>query len=170
MRGQRGFTIVELLIIIVVIAILAAISVVAYMGIQNRANDSSVQSDLRQTSQKLEVYRQTDPSTQYPRQVADLQTLELNINTSAYEHDVQRNFIYCLSEDRQAYALVAMSKSGQRYIVSNVVSDGEYDDGITWTATNVNVTTLCPSIDSSLVHRVWGLSEAGGTWNSWVGA
>lgn len=37
---QRGFTIVELLIVIVVIAILAAISVVAYTGIQARANTS----------------------------------------------------------------------------------------------------------------------------------
>lgn len=36
-NGQYGFTIVELLIVIVVIAILAAISVVAYNGIQNRA-------------------------------------------------------------------------------------------------------------------------------------
>jgi prepilin-type N-terminal cleavage/methylation domain-containing protein len=33
----RGFTIVELLIVIVVIAILAAITIVAYNGIQSRA-------------------------------------------------------------------------------------------------------------------------------------
>jgi len=37
---SRGFTIVELLIVIVVIAILAAISVVAYNGIQQRANNT----------------------------------------------------------------------------------------------------------------------------------
>ena len=34
---KRGFTIVELLIVIVVIAILAAISVVAYNGVQERS-------------------------------------------------------------------------------------------------------------------------------------
>lgn len=38
---ERGFTIVELLIVIVVIAILAAISIVAYSGIQNRARNSA---------------------------------------------------------------------------------------------------------------------------------
>ena len=37
-----GFTIVELLIVIVVIAILAAISLVAYTGVQNSANDAAV--------------------------------------------------------------------------------------------------------------------------------
>lgn len=45
----RGFTIVELLIVIVVIAILAAISVVAYNGIQHRAKVSAVASMLKNT-------------------------------------------------------------------------------------------------------------------------
>ena len=37
LRKDRGFTIVELLIVIVVIAILAAITIDDYNGIQNRA-------------------------------------------------------------------------------------------------------------------------------------
>jgi len=43
---QRGFTIVELLIVIVVIAILAAITIVAYNGVQARARDSRRANDL----------------------------------------------------------------------------------------------------------------------------
>lgn len=38
----KGFTIVELLIVVVVIAILAAISIIAYSGIQERARTSTV--------------------------------------------------------------------------------------------------------------------------------
>lgn len=45
---QRGFTLVELLIVIVVIAILAAISVVAYSGVQQRAQDSQILSAAQQ--------------------------------------------------------------------------------------------------------------------------
>jgi prepilin-type N-terminal cleavage/methylation domain-containing protein len=42
MARTKGFTIVELLIVIVVIGILAAISIVAYNGIQNRAESAKV--------------------------------------------------------------------------------------------------------------------------------
>lgn len=45
-KKNQGFTIVELLIVIVVIAVLAAISVVAYTGIQERAKRSQANSDL----------------------------------------------------------------------------------------------------------------------------
>ena len=40
-RKQTGFTIVELLIVIVVIGILAAITIVAYNGVQQRANNTA---------------------------------------------------------------------------------------------------------------------------------
>ena len=45
-RKAHGFTIVELLIVIVVIAILAAIAIAAYTNIQDRANDAVVQQKL----------------------------------------------------------------------------------------------------------------------------
>jgi len=61
---RSGFTIVELLIVIVVIAILATISIVAYNGIQQRARASEASTALTQAKKKLELYR-VDNST-YP--------------------------------------------------------------------------------------------------------
>jgi prepilin-type N-terminal cleavage/methylation domain-containing protein len=53
----RGFTIVELLIVIVVIAILASISVVAYNGIQNRAETTSRLAEIKSWEQAFKLYR-----------------------------------------------------------------------------------------------------------------
>lgn len=54
---QRGFTIVELLIVIVVIAILAAITIVAYNGIQQRTRDNARTQAVAQLQKALELYR-----------------------------------------------------------------------------------------------------------------
>lgn len=54
--SRKGFTIVELLIVIVVIAILATISIVAYTGIQDRARTSSAQTAASNSIKKIELY------------------------------------------------------------------------------------------------------------------
>ena len=55
-KERYGFTIVELLIVIVVIAILAAITIVAYNGIQARAHDSVRASDMTTIETALQSY------------------------------------------------------------------------------------------------------------------
>lgn len=53
---KQGFTIVELLVVVVVIGILAAITIVAYNGIQQRARDSARKSDIGVIQKALELY------------------------------------------------------------------------------------------------------------------
>jgi len=55
---QIGFTIVELLVVIVVIAVLAAVMVVTYSNIQGRARDSRRLSDMNAITKALEIYKQ----------------------------------------------------------------------------------------------------------------
>lgn len=56
-KKQDGFTIVELLIVIVVIGILAAITIVAFNGVQDRARQQSVMSDLQSIKKSMLLYR-----------------------------------------------------------------------------------------------------------------
>ena len=51
-----GFTIVELLIVIVVIAILAAVSIAAYTNIQQRAKNAVIINAASQSLKMIEAY------------------------------------------------------------------------------------------------------------------
>ncbi|MBC7746515.1 prepilin-type N-terminal cleavage/methylation domain-containing protein [Pedobacter sp.] len=53
---QKGFTIVELLIVIVVIGILAGLVLNTFSGVQKRARDTQRQTDLNSLATQLEVY------------------------------------------------------------------------------------------------------------------
>lgn len=121
MRGRtqsNGFTIVELLIVIVVIAILAAIVVVAYNGIQNRANDTAVQADLRNFANKISEYKAENgvapagSGTAAPASGA----VTFKVNRSAYATN-KHNFVYCTNG--QDFVVTGASKSGSRFAYSS---------------------------------------------------
>jgi prepilin-type N-terminal cleavage/methylation domain-containing protein len=75
-QKQKGFTIVELLIVVVVIAILAAITIVSYNGITSRAKASQYAADASIIAKKAEAYN-ADPdtgTTGYPTSAASFPT------------------------------------------------------------------------------------------------
>lgn len=72
LQAERGFTIVELLIVVVVIAILAAITIVSYNGITNRANASAAASTASALQKKAELYAADGPTKLYPASLTSL--------------------------------------------------------------------------------------------------
>ena len=64
-KKGKGFTLIELMVVIAIILILALIAIPAYRNMQERAKRSRVQSDLRNLATALEMYN-TD-WTFYPK-------------------------------------------------------------------------------------------------------
>ncbi len=90
----RGFTIVELLIVIVVIGILAAITIVAYNGITQRAHVVTLQSDLSQNYTTLSEYQITNGAYPANQTLAGLKaspgnTLTYNVSSDGSSYCLQ---------------------------------------------------------------------------------
>lgn len=143
---QKGFTIVELLIVIVVIAILAAITIVAYNGIQARTTTAGIQTDLRNMVSKIEQYKVLYGA--YPaNNDATMTTVGLSASKSLYDTSVG-NFLYCGSASTSHFALVVQSRNGTVYAVGSNRAFAPY------TAYAIgNYTSICPDLIGSSSPR-----------------
>jgi prepilin-type N-terminal cleavage/methylation domain-containing protein len=108
---RAGFTIVELLIVIVVIAILAAITIVAYNGIQNRARATAVQAEASQAAKKIVLYSATNsgvmPTTIEEAGIVPQANTQYDYLTSA-----ATTGYYCLSVTANGVSAASTSTGG----------------------------------------------------------
>ncbi len=73
MKNTRGFTLIEILIVIAVVGIMISIATFAYTTAQKKTRDSRRQSDLKALQSGFEQYY-TDNSGVYPTICSDLAT------------------------------------------------------------------------------------------------
>lgn len=119
---KDGFTIVELLIVVVVIAILAAITIVSYNGIQSRARTTVIQNDVAQAVRKLEVIKISSSSGVYPatQAAAGLQASGSNTLNYYYNSSTQG---YCIEVINGTTAFFSMG-TGQAVTSGRCMNSG----------------------------------------------
>lgn len=112
-QKQSGFTIVELLIVIVVIGILAAITIMAYNGVQNSAQVATVQSDFTNASKKAELFKADSLTAAYPASLSDITAAGITLTKSMYNAAV-----WCTGSG--TWGIVADAKNGKSYYYTSV--------------------------------------------------
>lgn len=115
-RRESGFTIVELLIVVVVIAILAAITIVSYNGITNRANQSAAKSLAASVTKKAELYNADDTAAAngYPT----------STNTMSVAADSGKTFYVTSGSYGTAAPTSSNGKTYVQYLACGVAASG----------------------------------------------
>ena len=166
---RAGFTIVELLIVIVVIGILAAITIVGFNGIQNRTHDTAVQSDLRNLAVKIREQEALTGSLPTGANSTITGITSFPVSKGSYATDTH-NLYYCTGTvgGAQIFGVAAKSKSGKVLQYHSNTGAGEFTG--TWGYSS----GICPGLGIASGYT-YGLgynkdSNAGaGGWYGWTG-
>lgn len=149
-RKLHGFTIVELLIVIVVIAILAAIVMVAYNGIQNRAHAAAAQSAASDLSKLLSLSYATNSS--YPADLSTInngQPMPTSGGTTYSYHQGSGGSSYCatVTNGNSSYQITDTT--------SSPAAGGCPGDGVNGVAAITNL-LYNPSLENNSTANNWG--------------
>lgn len=116
-ENRSGFTIVEILIVIVVIGILASITIVAYNGIQAKANDGKRMQDAANIQKALASYKAINGD--YPLQLP-------NPGDSTWEISSDPNFLNSLSSVASGLSSIKDPKNPTNWYWYHKFSAGNY--------------------------------------------
>lgn len=92
-RKEEGFTLIELMVVVLIIAILVAIAIPTFVGVRNRANDRAAQSNVRNALAAAKTYyvdnqAYTASTTEFENIEPTLEYVTATADANAWENKV----------------------------------------------------------------------------------
>ena len=115
MKRNKGFTLIELMIVVAIIAIIAAVAIPSLLGAKKTANEATAIANLRTISTCCEQYRNVNG--EYPLAIGDLRGTTDYIDESLADGN-KSGYDYVLAGAVSTYTCTAepdSDSSGDRY-------------------------------------------------------
>jgi type IV pilus assembly protein PilA len=116
-EGDGGFTLPEILVVLIIIGILAAIAIPVFLNQRRKGYDAGVKSDLRNAATAQETYL-VDYAA-YSTTAANLASVGFNFSTAADYTGNTRAIHIIVTGASASYCMDATSASGKLWVVDN---------------------------------------------------
>jgi len=152
-KDEKGFTLIELMVVVLIIAILIAIAIPTFLGARSRAQDRAAQTDLRNSLVAGEVWytdhESYDLTADGGAGVAELTALEPELSFSDVAADLETVGTVLVIDAADNMLFLRLSASGTYFGLAKNLDDlvGEvgttYCSSTTTGATDINTVATC---------------------------
>ena len=121
-REDRGFTLIELMVVVLIIAILLAIAIPTFLGAQNKAKDRSAQSSARNALTNAKTLY-ADNGTYVDASAANLATSEPSLKFAvAPLPSLDEKTVSVLATDKDTWYAATLSDTNTCFYVKDTVA------------------------------------------------
>jgi type IV pilus assembly protein PilA len=132
LRDEEGFTLIELMVVVLIIAILIAIAIPTFLGARRRAQDRQAQSNLRNALTAEKTFYSDKQA--YTATGSDLESIESSLSyvTSGTALAKNREVKIELGATDQVTCLTTQSASGTTFVLGDIAASSTQSNIGTW--------------------------------------